>query len=981
MENPATNAYLLLPGYELDGYPRSLDSKSAAELLSGWLALWHPALIAQINSAPAWTQAENFTDSIPGSLVIIPKLAELEPDPGFVEAEANNQIAVLRPEAGWAVSQQKALALANVSPGEVAPDLLQQFAALGYAYLQIQLMTRQLRYTSNLDQLLFSDQVCQAAEAALANDQDQAQQLLQSCFDSLGQERDHYYSLDVSLLDITLLADSTLGKSFEKQLEAATKTTYLASADLLKEMPEACRQSLLEQVNSKNAAICGGLDIERPHTLLSRDAILREYQRGQTAYEELGFACPKVFSRLSFGFTSEQASDLEQLGFEGALMVAWTGGSYPEGSQTKMSWESSDGNYLATVAAPVFDASDAASYLSLGWEIGEALDHQHVPTLLFAHWPNRRSEFFELLQIIASKTPALGRWSTVDEYFKDTDEPYHQERLSASGFRYPWMSTSQDPQQLVLAMKRHFQLSNRCRSLQNLTILASQIANKPSEIPPRPEDSTPETLELSPAPESDSQEAQNRRENPTYSMLPLKEHNQPLAAAADIADTLLDVQSASEEAFKEGDALADQAEAEILEQLSNSILGKTTKETDATNGYLFLNPRSTPARTRVGLPKSQFLQDAEWKFASSMVGHDRYTSVDLPALGFVSAPLASSESQPKLKPLAQSGGLLQNEFLEAQIDTRRGHLLSLHVPGRRGNRLSLMLARRDKTDSSKLKYSSMIASDVQMLTSSGLCGLVRAKGKLEFDGSKVGEFEIDYEVWRGNRVLEIAIRLSSLASLTATNPWKSAYVARLAWPMESAILRYFTAGNRQTWASGQAIAPELIEIDETDYRTQYLTGGLAFHRRTETRFLETILSADGKDVEHRIGIGVDLPSPIQNASDFYDKRYAIALKRGQVASNKAWLISCDVKNVAVDLQGTLVDSEGNNVGLRLSLSENEGRSTSANIRLPHDVRSASRVGLNGSSRGHITNDQDKITVAMRSSERTFVDVLWKSSTP
>lgn len=981
MENSANNAFLLLPGYELDGYPRTLGSQAASNLLSGWLALWHPALIAQINCAPSWIQAENFTDTIPGSLVVIPELPELSPDPAFQEAEGNGEIAVLRPESGWRTTQANALKLANLSSVEIDEKLIPEFAALGYAYLQIQLMTRQLRYTSNLDQLLFSDQVCQAAEAALAGEIEKAQQLLQSCFDSLGQERDHYYSLDVSLLDITLLADSTLGKSLDQQLAIAPKTTYLASASLLRLLPTEKRQSLLEQTESGKAAICGGLDQERPHTLLCRDSVLREYRRGQLGYEELGFSRPKAFSRLSFGFLSEQASDLQQLGFDGAMMIAWTGGSYPEGSQAKMSWESSDGNYLATVAAPVFDASNAASYLALGWEIGEALDHQHVPTLLFAHWPNQQSEFYELLQIISDKTPALGRWSTVDEYFKDTDEPYHQERLSASGFRYPWMSSAESPQELIDATKLHYQLSNRCRSLRNLSVLAFQIANAPHEIAePKPQQAD-EQLEESGSNEGDNASSLSTGEDAVskasaYSMLELENQSEDLSSAIEIADSLLDAPDLAQVKFAEGAALADQAEKEILARLSSAILGKSSSDGEQSKGLLLLNPRSTPARTRVGLPKSQYLQDSDWKFASSMVGHDRYTSVDLPSLGFVAAPIAASESQPKLKPLAQSGGLLQNEFLEAQVDIRRGHLLSLHIPGRRGNRLSLMLARRDKTSKGKFEVSKMVASDVQMLTSSGLCGLIRAKGKLDSNGAKVGEFEIDYEVWRGNRVLEVTFRLSSLAKLADANPWKSAYVARLAWPMESAIVRYFSGGARHAWGSGQAIAPELIEIDETDYRTQYLTGGLAFHRRTETRFLESILSANSADSEHRIGIGVDLPSPIQNAADFYDKRYSVSLSQ-PVESNRAWLISCDVKNVAVDLKGSLVDEEGRCVGVRLGLFESDGKSTSANIRLLHNVRSASRVDLRGNSRGPVTSGEDKITVAMRSNESCLVDVLWK----
>ena len=547
MDNPANNAHLLLPGYELDGYPRVLESERASQLLAGWISLWHPALIAQINTAPSWVQCESFTDSLKGTLVVIPDLTDLEPHEAFTEAESKGELAVLRPAGSWREEQKQALRLAGVTSPDISDELLKEFAALGYAYLQIQLMTRQLRYTSNLDQLLFSDQACQAAEAALKQDEDSAKQLLQSCFDSLGQERDHYYSLDVSLLDITLLAKSTLGKSLEKQLLTEAKTSYLASASILSAMNTAQRDRLAKAISDKRATICGGLEQERPHTLLSRDAILRDYQRGRTAYRELGFDPPKIFSRLSFGFLAEQASDLEQLGFEGALMIAWTGGAYPEGSQAKMSWESTDGNFLATIAAPVFDATDAASYLSLGWEIGEALDHQHVPTLLFAHWPGQISEYAELLHVIAARTPALGRWTTADEYFNDTDEPYHQERLNASGFRFPWISSADSPQQLLDAIKSHYQLSNRCRSLQNLLTLAKVLSNPPAK-PNSPAPIADAEDNNSPVNEPASQDGDNTdQNNANYSLETTQQACKELYDATVLADELLDNPSARSE--------------------------------------------------------------------------------------------------------------------------------------------------------------------------------------------------------------------------------------------------------------------------------------------------------------------------------------------------------------------------------------------------------------------------------------------------
>jgi hypothetical protein len=360
-------------------------------------------------------------------------------------------------------------------------------------------------------------------------------------------------------------------------------------------------------------------------------------------------------------------------------------------------------------------------------------------------------------------------------------------------------------------------------------------------------------------------------------------------------------------------------------------------------------------------------------------------------MGFVAAAIQAEPrtATPKQQPLADAGGLLSNEFLELQIDPARGHIRSLHVPAKRGNRLSLMLARRDQLPSDskrppastagKAVYSQMVASDVQMLTSSNICGVMRATGQLEMDGRRVGKFEIDYEVWRGSRIIEVNIRLSELAPLASDNPWQSAYILRLAWPTESAILRTYSGTSRHNWSNGRAVTPSLIEIDEVDYRTHYLPGGLPFHRRNEERFLETILAVQGETrAEHRIGVAVDLPHPTLAAEQFVDTPYELSVQRAEpIQSTSGWLVSVDSRSVTADLEAPLVDAAGKLVGLRLFVAEIEGKSSSAQIRLLREIASAARVDYLGGKIGKLTTHSDRVTIALRAHEQVCVDVLWK----
>ncbi|MEZ6136260.1 MAG: hypothetical protein R3C53_15300 [Pirellulaceae bacterium] len=959
----------LLPDYELEGYPRHLPSDQAARLLNGWVSLWHPGLIAAAQTIPRWNQAGQLPSDLSASIFVLPEISSdhLTPD-ARAQIEAAGSV-LLEPGDCWRKMQSEMLSRHGEIPrSELADELTQQYAALGYAYLQIQLMTRQLRYTSNLDQLQFGEQACKSVEAALSGDRERAEQMLQACFDSLGQERDHYYSLDVNLIDVTLLAESTLGNSLSRQLE--TPTTLLTTANLLATLRQKNGETferLQSLLAEEQLAIVGGLPLERPHPLMPRESAVRDLARGKQAYEALGFKPPRVFARMSFGMHSESASLLKRHGFDGVLLTAWSAGNYPTGSQVKMSWESSDGTYLPALAAPVIDAMDPASFLSLGWTVGEALDHQHVPTLTFAHWPDATGEYYALLRIVSQHTPALGKWILADEYFAVTDQPYHQERLSSDGFRHNWLTESQSPAKLIEQTKLTHQLQARLRSLQNLLNLSwqlSQYRNVASAVTTNEEGETfarvfaldgalwaPELRELS-----------------------------------EQVDSLFDAGANPQEVVDSANLTMKTIRRQVLEDLQAKLRGSgAAPDPVAVGGRLIVNPASCPTRVNVHTSAEQGVDpDAAWNFAKGKAGNDRVSCVDVPSLGFVFAPLISgaavdaAKAKSKFPTIAAAGGLLQNEFFEAQVDVGRGHLKSLHVPSRRGNRLSMMLAYRQRTDKGGFQYSDMVASDVRMITSSNMCGIVRSTGRLEDAGQVIGKFEIDYEVWRGSRIIEVAVKLSDLRPLNDANPWRAAYTLRLAWPTEAAILRTYSAGSQVAWGGGRTVSPELIEIDETDYRTHYLTGGMAFHRRTEPRFLETVLAVGSqRTFTHRFGIGVDLPSPALAARQFLDWRYELDLEK-PIGADSGWLVSVDVRSVTVDLETPLVDAAGKLVGMRLFVCEHSGKSTSARIRLLREVSAAHRVDYLGERLSKLTASEDCVTIALRAHERIGVDVLWKT---
>ena len=176
----------------------------------------------------------------------------------------------------------------------VDPDLAADFLALGYCHLQVELLTRKLRYMSNLDEAALQTAALAAADEALHGDAAAARRHLQSAFDRLHEAREYFYPVEARLLDLTLVAPTTLGASLRAELAGALPRNLLVSGEVIEEMarrePETL-DALKQALAAGTAALIGGEYAEVPLPLLGPEAIRLDLRRGLAAYaEHLGAA-------------------------------------------------------------------------------------------------------------------------------------------------------------------------------------------------------------------------------------------------------------------------------------------------------------------------------------------------------------------------------------------------------------------------------------------------------------------------------------------------------------------------------------------------------------------------------------------------------------------------------------------------------------------------------------------------------------------
>ncbi len=292
----------LLPCQSLEDFDLKRREDDAEQLLSAWSSLWHPVLLAGAEGIPAWAPAAAPPPEPAGHLVIVPDCClPLLPDGWLSEAKGAGACvlrnlpsreemvaAALGATAGSSSSAGNTAGRASSGTRDVDPDLAADFLALGYCHLQVELLTRKLRYSSNLDEGALRTAVLAAAGAALLGDAAAARGHLQSAFDRLHEAREYFYPVDTRLLDLTLLAHGTFGEALRQELAAGLPRNLLCSGEVIEEMaqrePETL-EALKQALAADRVALVGGEFNEMPLPLLGPEAIAEQLARGLAAYD------------------------------------------------------------------------------------------------------------------------------------------------------------------------------------------------------------------------------------------------------------------------------------------------------------------------------------------------------------------------------------------------------------------------------------------------------------------------------------------------------------------------------------------------------------------------------------------------------------------------------------------------------------------------------------------------------------------------
>ncbi len=873
----------LLPARTIEDLSLDRDNDDSEGILAAWTGLFHPALLARADAVPHFLPAEDPPEEPHESLIVIPPCCESQlPADWLHRAETAGARLIRglkdRPAIVAAALQAAEVDLAAAWP--LAPD----FHALGYCYFLVEMLTRQLRYMTNLDEVSFRIAALAAAHAAAKGETAEAEKEIAQAFTLLQQAREYFYPVESHLLDLTVVAPTTIGHELTESLRSDLPLNLLINGRTLQllaeENPEAL-DLIRRRWEAGTLGIVGGEEDEPAVPLMPLESIADELERGMAIYERLLGRRPSVFGRRRFGLSPLMPQVLLHSGLTGALHATLDDGRFPTGNQSRIRWEGLDGSGIEAIARVPIDVAQSSGFFRLPEKLSSSMDIDHIATVVFAHWPGQSCCWYEDLQRIAKHTTVIGEFCTIETYFTRTGMAGQSVKHKPDAYRAPYLTQAVAARQPdpISRWTRHYAARGALAALRSLRAInlaaggqdlpeARSIAEWTRQID-RSADGEPSPGGIAPT------EAEIRR---TVQL-----------AAARLCETLTD---------SSGKAT-----------VSRSGTG------EAGPGLLVVNPNASSTVIRIDAsPLGRLPATASPVVCAGTDDRGADIVVEVPGMGFAWVPPGNADApatSPQRgwffrrrattsRPVA-SENILENEFFQVVVDRRFGGIRAVLDPLSRGPRLAQQIALRwpegDPNDPGhESHYTIPAADELRILRAGPVVGEILTSGRMvDPQGRLRGRFVQRTRVVRGSRLIELDIELDINEPLP-NQPWQSYYAARFAWSDETATLRRSVQGASVPTDLAQFEAPEFWEIQTAKTRTTVLTGGLPYHRKVGFRRLDTLLVVAGETQRRfRLAIGVECPSPAAASLEWLSP--AIVIPSAAPPANLGWLFHVESRSV------------------------------------------------------------------------------------
>lgn len=944
---------ILISSHSLEDFPSDLGEPEASSLLNAFAATWHPHLLANAKLIPRWHRADNPPDELQKRLIVVPTHCE-----GWLPYDWSQRIT----DAGSVVikgqSDRDPIITQALAPlGELSPvsaDLVADFYALGLAHLFIELLTRKMRNYSSLDLEQLRRDAVTAAEAAVAGRNDDSRAHLKECFELLLEGRNRFYPVDCFLIDLCLVIPRLSGAELRSTLQIQQPLNLLISGRDVEEVAEKHPETistLRSGIDDGRVAIVGGDLFEQPLSLMSVNSTIWQLLESQRITQEKTGQPARVWGRRRFGLFPQWPQILKKSGFTGALHVVLDDGFYPDHEYSKFRWQGVENSSIEALSRIPSAADAATSFLRFPTRMAESMDNDHTAAVIFARWPDVQTPFFDDFRRIANYAPVLGRFVTLSHFFEQTGAATTTGSYPSREYLTPFLFQAvareeKNPISRIAELVSRRQRLDRALWLHRLQAL---LYARPLQTPALSDlEKTSETLPEDATPEAVS------------------------------------AQNTAIEALT-------QAGADGLARMIMSGGGDR-------NGYLLINTLSFSRTVAV---------DLDWHGPKPIPSGDqvrvqwseRHAQLiaTLPGSGFLwIAAEETNPTEPGKVSLAEAN-LLRNDFFEVHISEETGGISKIKGHGRSPNRLSQQLNFRfsrertftvgtgDQAEQIRSHYAQMKLRNTEVTANGPALGEIVSVGEIldQEKGDRLAEYRQTVRVWRGRPVVELIIDLT-IDRMPDAEPWHNYFTSRFAWHDETAALSYSAQSGVQGCADERIESPYFVEIATPEARTTIVSHGLAFHRKTGPRMLDSILVVPGESQRRfRFLIAVDQNYPMQVALDALTPPVVVSTRTGPPkSSSTGWFFQLDPPNV--QLLGIFPPTPAEPSGedgptpsqrrCIVRLLETEGRPARVRLRSLWNPREARQVDLEGRTLAPMRIDGDSSFIDLTSYEIADIEL-------
>ena len=988
---PRRRTHVLLPVPTIEDFPTRTDDVTARSLLAAVTGSMHPSVIVADEHPPTIGRADAPPDPAADLSVWVPLSSEPKLPAGYADE--------VRQAGGLVVTgtdrASMVAAAGCVDPPPIRHDGryigVDDFYAAAFVWLQIQIMTRRLRYSSNLDDVFVHRRFRDAATALFAFDARGAADALHDVFDALAAERDHYFSSDPHLVRLMLVGASTIDAAAEsiRQTENDSSIdpvpqnllldtaaiTQLASADQSSTPDNSARSNLVRHLRqSKYGWAAGGpdemADLSAMTITDASDALIATHRLAQTA---IG-SPPPVYGRLAGATPGDLLGTLIGLGYKGIIPIDFaTGGGIGEESKV---WMQSDFGVPVIPAAAdnlideaatddaVADnaATDDAATDSTGDPAnGDDPDHGDNRTVDL-RTDNQTDNDGEVQAIQSTPIDAFSDASFLDLLAR-LGEAIDRGEV-ATGLLVHWPGRVCDSMRDLLRastwslacgrfwkLDEYFSEGERPYHHGHIDVIASDFDDRlrGAFTDPASIDNTAKRF----------RDSMNGRHDRVGMAMVALVHRKLAAKPSSSPDT------------DRGD-------------LATAIAAATGAiPSDDNDAVLIFNPTANGRRVPVEISR-RCSSEPKHIFGVSEGPRGANVTADVPAGGFVTVrgqndPRPSTRSWLRNVPgigslVNRRGGIVRetgmlNEFMEVTLSDSTGSLAGIYSGSGRGNRLSMRLdvggsirptgdvsPADNAADKASDKPVAMVCDHWETIVDSSALGHRRAVGRIRGDdGRDVAEFELNYRLHRGSRTLRVEGKLARTSGVTIGNgsggdAWtdmpvaelmSNCIVARIATAEENTPARYWIRDRWHHHSGRRIVAPGGYMLDGSERRTLVATGGHAMHHRRGTRFIDTVLATSQQTVEFKFAIVVDPPKPAAAMIESIVPPVTTSIRSHASLTQIGYLCQVSGGDVIIaDMHTTMIDDD--HCQVRLSLVQTTGKSTRVTVRFCREVLSIER---------------------------------------